>query len=163
MKKVFNLLKDGINMDNGKCLVSCVQAGLGYDNRAIIENFDFDVYEGDYVCVVGENGSGKSTLIKTILGLIKPVNGQVELHDTLKKGAIGYLPQQTQVQKHFPASVLEVVMSGFLNRMKGRPLFGNSEKKQALKNLDRMEILDLKNQCYGELSGGQITNSPLFK
>ncbi len=155
MKKVFNLLKDGINMDNGKCLVSCVQAGLGYDNRAIIENFDFDVYEGDYVCVVGENGSGKSTLIKTILGLIKPVNGQVELHDTLKKGAIGYLPQQTQVQKHFPASVLEVVMSGFLNRMKGRPLFGNSEKKQALKNLDRMEILDLKNQCYGELSGGQ--------
>lgn len=142
-------------MDNGKCLVSCVKAGLGYDNRAIIDNFNFDVYEGDYVCVVGENGSGKSTLIKTILGLIKPVSGQVELHDTLKKGAIGYLPQQTQVQKHFPASVLEVVMSGFLNRMNGRPLFGNSEKKQALKNLDRMEILDLKNKCYGELSGGQ--------
>lgn len=142
-------------MDNGKCLVSCVKAGLGYDNKAIIENFDFDVYEGDYICVVGENGSGKSTLIKTILGLIKPVSGQVKLHGTLKSGAIGYLPQQTQVQKHFPASVMEVVMSGFLNKMKWKPLFGKAEKKKALKNLDRMEMLSLKNKCYGELSGGQ--------
>ena len=155
MKKVFNLLKDGSKKDNSKCLVSCVKAGLGYDNRAIIEDFDFDVYEGDYICVVGENGSGKSTLIKTILGLIKPVSGHVELHDTLKSGAIGYLPQQTQVQKHFPASVMEVVISGCLNSMKWRPLFGISEKKRALKNLDRMEILDLRNKCYGELSGGQ--------
>ncbi|MFG6393006.1 MAG: ABC transporter ATP-binding protein [Lachnospiraceae bacterium] len=142
-------------MDNGKCLVSCVKAGLGYDNKAIIENFDFDVYEGDYVCVVGENGSGKSTLIKTILGLIKPVSGQARLHGTLKNGAIGYLPQQTQVQKHFPASVMEVVMSGFLNKVKWKPLFGKAEKKKALKNLDRMEVLSLKNKCYGELSGGQ--------
>ncbi len=142
-------------MDNGKCLVSCVKAGLGYDNKAIIENFDFDVYEGDYVCVVGENGSGKSTLIKTILGLIKPVSGQARLHGTLKNGAIGYLPQQTQVQKHFPASVMEVVMSGFLNKTRWKPLFGKTEKKKALKNLDRMEVLSLKNKCYGELSGGQ--------
>lgn len=142
-------------MEDKKCLISCIDAGLGYDNKAIIENFNFDVYEGDYVCVVGENGSGKSTLIKTILGLIKPVSGQVELHETLKRGAIGYLPQQTQVQKHFPASVMEVVMSGFLNRMKWRPLFRVNERKEALKNLARMEISNLKNECYGELSGGQ--------
>ena len=142
-------------MDNKNCIISCVNAGLGYDNKAIIKDFNFEVFEGDYICVVGENGSGKSTLIKTILGLVKPVEGTVELHQSLKSGAIGYLPQQTQVQKHFPASVMEVVLSGFLNGMNGRPFFRAKEKKQALRNLDRMEILDLKNRCYGELSGGQ--------
>lgn len=117
-------------MDNSKCLVSCVNAGIGYDNKAILENFNFDVFEGDYVCVVGENGSGKSTLVKTILGLTKPVSGQVKLHETLKNGAVGYLPQQTQIQKHFPASVMEVVLSGFLNSMKARPVFKAAEKKR---------------------------------
>ena len=119
-------------MDNKNCIISCVNAGLGYDNKAIIKDFNFEVFEGDYICVVGENGSGKSTLIKTILGLVKPVEGTVELHQSLKSGAIGYLPQQTQVQKHFPASVMEVVLSGFLNGMNGRPFFRAKEKKQAI-------------------------------
>lgn len=142
-------------MNDSRCLISCVNAGIGYDNKAILENFNFDVFEGDYICVVGENGSGKSTLIKTILGLIKPVSGQVELHDTVKNGAVGYLPQQTQLQKHFPASVMEVVLSGFLNSMKKRPVFRAAEKKEALRNLSRMEVSNLRNRCYGELSGGQ--------
>ncbi len=142
-------------MDDSKCLVSCVNAGIGYDNKAILDNFNFNVFEGDYVCVVGENGSGKSTLVKTILGLTKPVSGQVKLHQILKNGAVGYLPQQTQIQKHFPASVMEVVLSGFLNSMKKRPIFKAAEKKEALRNLGRMEILNLKRKCYGELSGGQ--------
>lgn len=142
-------------MKEKKCLISCENAGLGYDNKAIIENFDFRVYEGDYICVIGENGSGKSTLIKTLLGLIKPVSGKVVLSDTLKEGAIGYLPQQTQIQKHFPASVIEVVMSGFLNDMRKRPFYKKEEKAAAIKNLEKLEIIDLKNKCYGELSGGQ--------
>ncbi|HBA97337.1 MAG TPA: ABC transporter [Lachnospiraceae bacterium] len=142
-------------MDDSRCLVSCVNAGIGYDNKAILENFNFAVFEGDYICVVGENGSGKSTLVKTILGLIKPVSGQVKLHETLKNGAIGYLPQQTQIQKHFPASVMEVVLSGFLNSMKGRPVFKAAEKREALRNLGRMEISNLRKRCYGDLSGGQ--------
>ena len=96
------------------CLVSCVDAGLGYENRAIIEHLDFSVHRGEYICVVGENGSGKSTLIRTLLGLLKPVSGKVELAPSLHGGAIGYLPQQTQAQKHFPASVMEVVLSGRL-------------------------------------------------
>ena len=78
------------------CLVSCVDAGLGYENRAIIEHLDFSVHRGEYICVVGENGSGKSTLIRTLLGLLKPVSGKVELAPSLHGGAIGYLPQQTQ-------------------------------------------------------------------
>ena len=77
------------------CLVSCVDAGLGYENRAIIEHLDFSVHRGEYICVVGENGSGKSTLIRTLLGLLKPVSGKVELAPSLHGGAIGYLPLQT--------------------------------------------------------------------
>ncbi|MCI5500509.1 MAG: metal ABC transporter ATP-binding protein [Lachnospiraceae bacterium] len=142
-------------MKEKKCLISCENAGLGYDNKAIIENFNFSVYGGDYICVIGENGSGKSTLIKTLLGLIKPVSGKVTLSDALKEGAIGYLPQQTQVQKHFPASVMEVVMSGFLNDMRKRPFYKKEEKMAAVKNLEKLEIADLKAKCYGELSGGQ--------
>ena len=142
-------------MKERKCLISCENAGLGYENKAIIEDFNFNVYDGDYICVIGENGSGKSTLIKTLLGLIKPVSGKVSLSSSLNEGAIGYLPQQTQVQKHFPASVMEVVMSGFLNRMHKRPFYKKEEKETVIKNLEKLEIIDLKNKCYGELSGGQ--------
>ena len=137
------------------CLVSCVDAGLGYENRAIIEHLDFSVHRGEYICVVGENGSGKSTLIRTLLGLLKPVSGKVELAPSLHGGAIGYLPQQTQAQKHFPASVMEVVLSGFQNQMHGKPWYRRTQKKEALRNLERLEITDLKGKCYGELSGGQ--------
>ena len=142
-------------MKQRECLIHCQDAGLGYENKALIEHFDFQVYTGDYVCVVGENGSGKSTLLKTLLGLIKPVSGEVELSEAIQNGAIGYPPQQTQVQRQFPASVMEVVMSGFLNRSHKSPFFHKDEKKIALKNLEKLEIKDLAKKCYGKLSGGQ--------
>lgn len=136
-------------------LISCQDAGLGYENKAVIEHFDFQAAQGEYICVVGENGSGKSTLIKSLLGLIKPVSGKVEVSPDLRKGAIGYLPQQTQVQRHFPVSVMEVVLSGFLSDMHFRPFYTRQEKKEAKKNLERMGVLDIRQKCYGELSGGQ--------
>ncbi|MCI8378987.1 MAG: metal ABC transporter ATP-binding protein [Lachnospiraceae bacterium] len=142
-------------MEQRECLIHCRDAGLGYDNKALIEHFDFQVYKGDYVCIVGENGSGKSTLLKTLLGLIKPVSGEVALAAAVQNGAIGYLPQQTQVQRQFPASVFEVVLSGFLNRSRRSPFFHKEEKRAALKNLSRLGIADLAKQCYGKLSGGQ--------
>ncbi len=142
-------------MEEKECLISCEHINLGYDNKVIVEDFNFQIYDGDYVCVVGENGSGKSTLLKTVLGLTKPVSGQIKLDEQLKAGEIGYLPQQTQIQKSFPASVMEVVMSGFLNKMNRIPFYKMKQRNIALKNLERMEILDLKNRCYGELSGGQ--------
>lgn len=136
-------------------LISCQDAGLGYENKAIIEHFDFQVREGEYICVVGENGSGKSTLIKSLLGLIKPVSGRIEVSPSLRKGTIGYLPQQSQVQRHFPVSVMEVVLSGFLSDMHFRPFYSIKEKREAKKNLERLDILELQKKCYGELSGGQ--------
>ena len=143
------------NLKEKKDLICCHDAGLGYENKAIIEHFNFEVQSGDYVCVVGENGSGKSTLLKTILGLIKQVSGEVVLSDDIKNGAIGYLPQQTQVQRNFPASVMEVVMSGFLNQKKRFTFYRNEDKKRAIYNMKRLGIESLQKACYGNLSGGQ--------
>lgn len=142
-------------MGEKDCLISCRDAGLGYDNKPLMEHFNFSVYRGDYVCVVGENGSGKSTLIKTILNLVKPVSGKVELADEIQNGAIGYLPQQTQMQRQFPASVMEVVLSGFLNQSHRTPFYKKEEKKIALGHLRKLGIENLANECYGVLSGGQ--------
>ena len=95
----------------------CKNLTLGYDNRAIQEDLNFSIDAGDYLCIVGENGSGKSTLMKTLLHLQAPISGSIELGDGLKKNEIGYLPQQTLVQRDFPASVREIVLSGCQNNL----------------------------------------------
>lgn len=147
--------RPGRDKVSSQWLISCQDAGLGYENKAIVEHFSFEVRAGEYICVVGENGSGKSTLIKTILGLVRPVSGRVELHESLRRGAIGYLPQQNQVQRNFPVSVTEVVLSGFLNRMNFRPFYTQRERKMAKNHLEHLGISELRHRCYGELSGGQ--------
>lgn len=125
---------------------------LGYDNLVVAEELNFCVNEGDYICIVGENGAGKSTLIKTLLGLIKPLSGTIEKN--LKKG-IGYLPQQTAVQRDFPASVWEVVLSGTLSGNRKIPFYTKRDKQLAEMNMEKMHIMPLKKKCYRELSGGQ--------
>lgn len=145
-------MKDKIDK---KWLISCRDASLGYENKAVLEHLDFEIREGEYVCVIGENGSGKSTLIKSLLGLLKPVSGSVGINREAGKGAVGYLPQQTQVQRNFPVSVMEVVLSGFLNDMHFRPFYTKKEKKEVRKHLQHLGIADLEKKCYGELSGGQ--------
>ena len=136
-------------------LLTCENLSLGYDNNPIVTDLSFFVEEGDYLCIIGENGAGKSTLMKTVLGLVKPLAGKIAFGDGLKKKEIGYLPQQTAVQKDFPASVYEVVLSGCLNRMGLRPFYNAEEKRRAEENMKKLEILPLKNRCYRELSGGQ--------
>ncbi|MBR1738020.1 MAG: metal ABC transporter ATP-binding protein [Firmicutes bacterium] len=136
-------------------LLTVENISLGYEQHIIIKNLNFSVNAGDYLCIVGENGAGKSTLIKTLLCLIKPIDGNILLGDELKKNEIGYLPQQTSIQKDFPASVWEIVLSGCQGRCGLRPFYNNEEKLLAKENMKRMGISSLSERCYTELSGGQ--------
>ena len=137
-------------------IFECKDVTLGYENKVVAKNLNFKIDQGDYLCVVGENGTGKSTLIKTLLGLIKPLNGEViaNVQGKNHKG-VGYLPQQTQAQKDFPASVWEVVLSGVLKNDHRCPFYNKKDKAEAEKNMEKLNILDLKKRCYRELSGGQ--------
>ena len=134
--------------------IVCKNATLGYENMTVASGIDFTVSEGDYLCILGENGSGKSTLIKTILGL-KPVDsGEIEW-EGLSPKEIGYLPQQTLVQRDFPASVSEIVLSGCLSKTGIKPFYSSEQKQLAKDNMERLGITDLSKRCYRELSGGQ--------
>ena len=135
--------------------LECSDLCLGYDGREIVHNLSFTVNGGDYLCIVGENGSGKSTLMRTVLGLQQPLSGRIELSGGLSKNEIGYLPQQTQVQKDFPATVYEVVISGCQGRRGLRPFYSKEDKTLAKKNIEKMGISHLEKRCYRQLSGGQ--------
>ncbi|MDR2547317.1 MAG: ATP-binding cassette domain-containing protein [Lachnospiraceae bacterium] len=136
-------------------LLTCDNLAIGYEAKTIISNLSFTVERGDFLCIAGENGSGKSTLMKTILGLMTPLSGQIIFADGLKNHEIGYLPQQTAVQKDFPASVYEVVLSGCLGYSGLRPFYRNEEKNLAKDNMERLGISALRRCSYRELSGGQ--------
>lgn len=163
--------------------ITCRDLTLGYEGQAVVRNINFEVNTGDYLCIIGENGSGKSTLIKTLLHLITPMQGSITLGDGLLPNEIGYLPQQTQVQRDFPASVWEIVCSGTLNstgphlnsgkheksptqkvdkiagsdvsRRSWNPFLGKYAKNLAKQNMEYLHIENLAGKCYRELSGGQ--------
>ena len=135
--------------------LACQKLCVGYDGRPILQDLDFEVFAGDYLCIVGENGSGKSTLMKTILGLQTPISGSILTGDGLRKNEIGYLPQQTQVQKDFPASVREIVLSGCQGRCGSRPFYNREEKQLAVDAMEKMQVASLTKRCYRTLSGGQ--------
>ncbi|MCR5123114.1 MAG: ABC transporter ATP-binding protein [Ruminococcus sp.] len=135
--------------------IICHNAALGYEGSTVVEELEFTVREGDYLCILGENGSGKSTLIKTLLGLHGVMSGSIDWVKGFSSRKIGYLPQQTPVQRDFPASVREIVLSGCLSKMGMRPFYGKAEKKLAAEMLERFGITDLADSCYRDLSGGQ--------
>ncbi|MCL1949957.1 MAG: ABC transporter ATP-binding protein [Turicibacter sp.] len=136
-------------------ILSASKLNVQYDQTTALKDVSFDLYEGDYLCIVGDNGSGKSTLVKTLLGLVKPKSGNIDFHSRITQEEIGYLPQTTHIQRDFPASVMEVVLSGCLNRRKWNPFYSRAEKARALKNLRRLDIEDLKHKSFRALSGGQ--------
>ena len=135
--------------------LTCQKLCVGYDGKPVLQDLDFEVFAGDYLCIVGENGSGKSTLMKTILGLQMPISGRILTGDGLRKNEIGYLPQQTVVQKDFPASVREIVLSGCQGRCGSRPFYNKEEKKLAADAMEKMQITPLAKRCYRTHSGGQ--------
>ncbi len=133
----------------------CKDIAFAYGGETVLSGVNFSVNAGDYLCIVGENGSGKSTLMKGILGLKEPSEGEIVFGDGLKANEIGYLPQQTGIQRDFPASVGEVVLSGRISGMGHRLFYGREDREAAKENLERMGIEELKDRCYMELSGGQ--------
>ena len=136
-------------------LLKCENVSFSYDGNAVLSDLSFSVADGDYLCIVGENGAGKSTLTKGILGLLKPTGGSISYLGNLERKKIGYLPQQSDIQKDFPASCYEVVLSGTLNKCGFFPFYKKEQKKIANANMDLLGIGELKNKCYHELSGGQ--------
>lgn len=135
--------------------ITATDLALGYDSHIIVQGLNFSVDRGDYLCIVGENGSGKTTLMKTLLHLRQPMGGQILTGDGLDPNEIGYLPQQTNIQRDFPASVKEIVLSGCLGRCGLRPFYRKAEKDLAKENMQRMGIEELADRCYRDLSGGQ--------
>ena len=135
--------------------ITCEKLTVGYEGVSVVSSLDFAVDRGDYLCIVGENGSGKTTLMRTVLGLQKPLQGKILFGDDLHTNGIGYLPQQTSLQKDFPATVREVVLSGCQARLDRRAFYSKADKALAKQNMDRMEISGLAGRCYRELSGGQ--------
>lgn len=135
--------------------LTCKNLTLGYEGDILVHDLSFEVNKGDYLCVVGENGSGKSTLMKTLLRLMNPISGTLTTGDGVTAREIGYLPQQTDIQRDFPASVWEIVLSGCQASGKFHPFYTKEEKQMARENIARMGISDFTNRCFRELSGGQ--------
>ncbi len=127
---------------------------LGYDNETVINNISFTVNRRDFILVIGSNGVGKSTLIKGILGIIKPISGSVN-YDEINKNDVGYMPQEAKVDANFPASVMEIVLSGLINKMGYRPFYNKKDKEKANEVLRILHIEDLKKKKFSDLSGGQ--------
>ena len=142
-------------MNEKSSLIRCEDLSFGYDGRRVVKDLNFSVNGGAYLAIVGENGSGKTTLLKGLLDLIKPLSGQVIMGQNLTFKNIGYLPQQTLVQRNFPASVKEVVLSGCLNRKTFIPSYSKQDRSRAKKQMERMSIVDLGQTSYRDLSGGQ--------
>lgn len=136
-------------------LIKSENVSLAYEGKTIVTDINFNINSGDYLCIVGENGSGKSTLMRVLLGLKSPFSGKIIYGDGLNKKKIGYLPQQTDIQRDFPASVKEIVMSGCLSANGIRPFFKKELKDKADDTMKKLGIYEMSKQCYRELSGGQ--------
>lgn len=134
-------------------LINVKHLTLGYEHQEVIKDLSFTVEKGDFITIIGANGSGKSTLVKGLLGLIKPMQGDIQYHIDTKQ--IGYMPQETKIDATFPASVEEIVLSGTLNRLGHRPFYGKKERKLADDSLALLDILELKKKSFADLSGGQ--------
>ncbi|MDR0389961.1 MAG: ATP-binding cassette domain-containing protein [Spirochaetaceae bacterium] len=136
-------------------LITCQNVSFGYDGHCVISGLSFSVHRGDYLCIIGGNGSGKTTLIKGLLQLLRPMQGSITFSGETGKNAIGYLSQQSAAKRDFPAGVSEIVLSGMVGGMGLRPFYSRREKAVAEENMKRLEIADLANRCFRELSGGQ--------
>ena len=136
-------------------LLTFESVGLSYGGDNVAHDVSFSVNAGEFWGIVGENGSGKTTLMKALLGLIPCASGRIVMGEGLKPTEIGYLPQQSLIQKDFPASVGEVVLSGTIGYRGLKPFYGKRERALARQNMEMLGIASLEKHSYQELSGGQ--------
>lgn len=137
---------------------------VGYDpNKPVLNEINLTVFENDFLGIIGPNGGGKTTLLKTILGLIKPISGTVEYFkdNQPSKINIGYLPQINKIDKNFPISVLDVILSGLTAKRKLFSYYSEDQKRQALSIAQQMGLADLTDRPIGQLSGGQLQRALL--
>ncbi len=136
-------------------LLECKNLCVGYGGSAVQNNISFSVDKGDYFFIIGENGSGKSTLLKTILGFIKAIDGEIVYGSEWDKKTIGFLPQQSEIQKTFPATVKEIVLTGCQSKSFWSPFYKKSDIELAFKNMEKLGVKDFAKKSFKELSGGQ--------
>lgn len=136
--------------------IICKDLSLGYEGHTVCEGLNLTVEKGDYLCIVGNNGSGKTTLMRALLSLKPALSGTISFGDGVTTRDIGYLPQQSELQKDFPASVEEVVMSGCTSRLGKRFFMGKPQRLEAMQNMKMMNVYDLAKESYRNLSGGQM-------
>ena len=136
-------------------LIKCSQLTLGYGNKNVVNNFNYEINAGDYLCVIGRNGCGKTTFLRGLAGILRPKTGKIEFCDNLKRNQIGYLPQITVTQKDFPASVEEIVLSAFQGKSLLLPFYGKALRKRADECLELTNATNLRKESFRELSGGQ--------
>lgn len=136
-------------------LLECKNLSVGYGAKVVKEGLNFLVEKGDYFFIIGENGSGKSTLMKTLLGFIKPISGSIEYSSDWDKKGIGYLPQASEIQKTFPATVWEIVLSGCQAGLGLFPFYRKSDVQKAKANMEKLSIGEFAKKGFKELSGGQ--------
>ena len=135
---------------NRRALIKIKNLNFSYPSKKdALKKVSFEIKEGSFVCIVGENGSGKSTLLKCILGLNKGYEGTIE-----REEKIGYLPQKSDIQTNFPASISEIVITGTIaNNRKG--IFYSKEDKEIATNIMKdLDLYEMRNKCFADLSGG---------
>jgi zinc transport system ATP-binding protein len=142
-----------------KKILELDSVAAGYNGKVVIRDVDMEVYDDDFIGVIGPNGGGKTTLLKVILGILKPLAGKVRYYSLQDKGnmkRIGYLPQLNMIDRKFPISAMEVVLSGLMPKKGLLKKYSRKDKQLASQMMDQMGISHLKHKAIGELSGGQM-------
>ena len=132
-------------------IINISRLNYGYSNNIqVLKDINLKIKSGEFVCIFGENGSGKSTLIKCILGLNKVTDGKIEVSER-----IGYLPQITEIQTNFPATIEEIVLSGTIPNSINKLFYTKDDKKRSNEVMKQLNLFDIRKKCFYELSGGQ--------
>ncbi|HPT13387.1 MAG TPA: ABC transporter ATP-binding protein [Bacteroidales bacterium] len=137
-------------------LIQLTDVSAGYNDTIVLRDVNFEINDRDFIGVIGPNGGGKTTLIKVLLGLLKPARGTVTRFDDASDGFIGYLPQTTQVDKKFPITVLDIVLSGLMSSRGRVYRYSRHDNDTAHQLLAQMGIGGLAHRTSKELSGGQL-------